>query len=135
MKASPSLRPDAVIYTIAIDACARAHDALTAIALLHEMQHAQGLPPNTISYSAAINACAKARDGCRALALVREMEEKGLPLNHVVYGAAIQALNLSEEDDAALLALFDEMRVGACLGAAGGGVDWIAACLNYARTT
>lgn len=103
--------PDAVSYTIAIDACARVGDSPRAVALLHEMQHQQGLPPNPIAYSAAVNACAKARDGRAAMRLVEEMGERGLPVNEVVYAAAMQALNLSEEDDAALLGLYDEMRV------------------------
>lgn len=111
MKTALPSPPDAVIYTIAIDACARVGDAARAVALLHEMQHQQGLPPNPISYSAAVNACAKARDGKEALRLVAEMGERGLAVNGVVYGAAIQALNRSEEDDAALLGLYDEMRV------------------------
>lgn len=111
MKHAQNPPPNAVIYSTAIDAAARAHDARTAVALLHEMQHSQGLPPNAISYSAAIHACAKAREGTRALGLLREMERKGLPLDDVVYATAIQALNLSEEDDGALLGLYDEMQV------------------------
>lgn len=77
MKTTRDPPPNAVVYSTAISACARASDARTAIQLLHEMQDHEGLPPDAICYTGAMHACSKAREGGKALALLREMEQRG----------------------------------------------------------
>lgn len=107
------VRPNAVVYTAAIDACARKGMVEEAVGLLREMEGGReggALPPNPVAYGCAINACARAREGRKAVRLLREMQEKGLEVTEVHYGAAINGLNLSEEDDELLLRLYEEAR-------------------------
>jgi pentatricopeptide repeat protein len=103
-------RPNAVAYTTAIDACARRSLASEALGLLREMEEERGLAPNPVAYACAMNACAKDRRGLEALRLLREMQAKGLAATEAHYGAVLNALNLSEEDDASLLALYAEAQ-------------------------
>lgn len=77
MKTTRDPPPNAIVYSTAISACARKHDARTAILLLQEMQDDEGLPPDAICYTGAMHACSKAREGGKALGLLREMEERG----------------------------------------------------------
>ena len=94
------MRPNAVVDTAAIYACARRGMVEEAVGLLREMEaggeggrEGGGLPRNPVAYGCAINARARGREGRRAVGLLREMQEKGLEVTEVHYGAAINGLN------------------------------------------
>jgi pentatricopeptide repeat protein len=105
------VQPDRITYTAIIDACARRAEADLALAFLEEMEEGpNAVGPSIVAYGSAINACAKALQGKQALALVHQMQERGLEVNELIYTAAIDALNKSEDDDTALLELYEQMK-------------------------
>eukprot|EP00397_Hematodinium_sp_SG-2012_P018259 GEMP01018700.1.p1 GENE.GEMP01018700.1~~GEMP01018700.1.p1 ORF type:complete len:778 (-),score=183.43 GEMP01018700.1:398-2710(-) len=106
-QSAPTLRH----VTVAISACASAHQWTLALQLLTDMPQHYSLRPTTITYNAAMNACAKAAQWTRALellALMHQYGENAAP-DVVSYSTALNACAKAGQWQCAL-ELFDSMR-------------------------
>ena len=75
------VRPNAIVFGAAIDACARTGQYQHAMFLLNEMKEKYGVKPNLKCFSAAISACEKAAKWEEAVKLLRRMAQEGVEPN------------------------------------------------------
>lgn len=87
------MEPNAVVYSSAIAACARADPPRidTALNLLREAVDEKELPMSVVGYNSALSACAQAGDWKNAINLLRRMEEASSSKNSTALQALVPA--------------------------------------------
>ncbi|CAK0874825.1 unnamed protein product [Prorocentrum cordatum] len=107
--ASRGDHPNAVAYSVAIDALSQGGQWMAAVALFARMR-ASGLAPDLVAYSAVISACHGGNQWKFACALLEAMRKDAVLPNVVSYSAAISTCK-SAHEWAWALALLQEMQL------------------------
>jgi len=94
------VKPNTIVFSAAISACASAGEWKPALKLLDEMKE-RSIARNSISYNAAIKSCWDSGAWEQALQLLQNMEEHGIERDRVTFNAAIRACERAGQIDAA----------------------------------
>jgi len=86
-----NIKPDEVLFTVMIKACAKAEEAERALNIYDDMR-TEKLYPTDVTYTELIHALSTRSDfGLRAFDFKRHMEAEGMPLTPIVYDHLLRA--------------------------------------------